>query len=100
LICWQCSSWFNKNKLEFAMTDVKSEKTKHTASSWSRRSVLKATTAGAIGAAAATPLFFTQNAWAEKAIGNYPVTGSEVVLGFNVPQTGAYADEGADELRA
>ncbi len=25
---------------------------------------------------------------------------SEVVLGFNVPQTGPYADEGADELRA
>ena len=45
-------------------------------------------------------MFFTQNAWAEKAIGNYPVKGSEVVLGFNVPQTGAYADEGADELRA
>jgi len=27
-------------------------------------------------------------------------TGSTVTLGFNVPQTGAYADEGADELRA
>ena len=25
---------------------------------------------------------------------------SEVILGFNVPQTGPYADEGADELRA
>jgi len=81
------------------MTDVKSEKSSHTASGWSRRSVLKATSAGAVGAAA-TPLFYTQNAWAEDAIGNYPVKGSEVVLGFNVPQTGAYADEGADELRA
>ena len=27
-------------------------------------------------------------------------TGSTVTLGFNVPQSGAYADEGADELRA
>ncbi|MFT7027706.1 MAG: ABC-type branched-subunit amino acid transport system substrate-binding protein, partial [Paracoccaceae bacterium] len=27
-------------------------------------------------------------------------TGGSVTLGFNVPQTGAYADEGADELRA
>jgi len=26
--------------------------------------------------------------------------GSSVTLGFNVPQTGPYADEGADELRA
>jgi branched-chain amino acid transport system substrate-binding protein len=45
-------------------------------------------------------MFFVRNAWAEKAIGNYPVKGSTVTLGFNVPQTGAYADEGADELRA
>ena len=80
------------------MTDVKSDKTNPTAAGWSRRDVLKATSVGAVGAA--TPMFFTQNAWAEKAIGNYPVNGSEVVLGFNVPQTGAYADEGADELRA
>jgi branched-chain amino acid transport system substrate-binding protein len=27
-------------------------------------------------------------------------TGDTVTFGFNVPQTGAYADEGADELRA
>ena len=33
-------------------------------------------------------------------LGNFPVTGDEVVFGFNVPQTGAYSDEGADELRA
>jgi len=26
--------------------------------------------------------------------------GKSLKLGFNVPQTGAYADEGADELRA
>jgi branched-chain amino acid transport system substrate-binding protein len=29
-----------------------------------------------------------------------PVTGPEAVYGFNVPLTGPYADEGADELRA
>lgn len=34
------------------------------------------------------------------ALGNFPVTGDKVVFGFNVPQTGAYSDEGADELRA
>jgi branched-chain amino acid transport system substrate-binding protein len=27
-------------------------------------------------------------------------TGDTVTLGFNVPQSGPYADEGADELRA
>ncbi len=64
-----------------------------------RRNILKA---GAVTAAAAAmgPAFFVRNAWAEKAIGNYPVKGSSVVFGFNVPQTGSYADEGADELRA
>ena len=34
------------------------------------------------------------------ALGNFPVEGPDVVFGFNVPQTGAYSDEGADELRA
>jgi branched-chain amino acid transport system substrate-binding protein len=63
-----------------------------------RRDMLKATAAAAL--ATATPVIFTRNAWAEKAIGNYPVKGGTVVFGFNVPQTGSYADEGADELRA
>ncbi|MEO1720747.1 MAG: ABC transporter substrate-binding protein, partial [Pseudomonadota bacterium] len=31
---------------------------------------------------------------------NDPSNKSEVTLGFNVPQSGPYADEGADELRA
>jgi len=68
----------------------------------SRRSILKAGagTAAFAFTAGVAPTFFTRNAWAEKAIGNFPVDGSEVVFGFNVPQTGAYADEGADELRA
>ncbi|WP_277554251.1 substrate-binding protein [Halobaculum limi] len=33
------------------------------------------------------------------ALGNYPVEGDEVVFGFNVPQSGSYSQEGADELR-
>lgn len=75
------------------MTDIKNDK-----KGWSRRSVLK--TAGGAAAASTMPMFFMKNAWAEEAIGNYPVKGPTVKFGFNVPQTGAYADEGADELRA
>ncbi|MFK5979975.1 MAG: substrate-binding protein [Rhizobiaceae bacterium] len=60
----------------------------------SRRSVIKS---GAVGAGAlAMPLVFTGSAGAYT---NEP-KGSDVTFGFNVPQTGAYADEGADELRA
>ncbi len=61
-----------------------------------RRSILKAGAAG--GVVLATPTIFTSSAWANGYL-NEP-TGSTVTLGFNVPQTGAYADEGADELRA
>jgi branched-chain amino acid transport system substrate-binding protein len=65
---------------------------------WSRRSILKA---GVLSVGAlSTPTFFMKDAWAEQAIGNFPIKGSTVKFGFNVPQTGAYADEGADELRA
>ena len=65
---------------------------------WSRRDVMKAGTAFA--AAGAAPMFFTKDAWAAKDFRNNPANSSTVTLGFNVPQTGAYADEGADELRA
>ncbi|MEM8838834.1 MAG: substrate-binding protein [Pseudomonadota bacterium] len=60
----------------------------------SRRTVLK--TGAAAGTVLATPMFFSNVA---NAYTNEP-SGSTVTLGFNVPQTGAYADEGADELRA
>ena len=61
-----------------------------------RRGVLK----GSAAAGLAAPMFFNGSAWADgHAYLNAP-TGSSVTLGFNVPQTGAYADEGADELRA
>ena len=64
---------------------------------WNRRDVMKAS--AAFAAAGAAPMFFTKDAWA-KDFRNNPANGSTVTLGFNVPQTGAYADEGADELRA
>ena len=63
----------------------------------SRRRFLKTTALA--GAALSTPTFFMKNAWAAENFCNAP-TGSTVTLGFNVPQTGPYADEGADELRA
>jgi ABC-type branched-subunit amino acid transport system substrate-binding protein len=62
----------------------------------SRRGLLKGS--AALGAGLAAPTVFTSSAWAA-GYTNEP-TGDTVTLGFNVPQTGAYADEGADELRA
>ena len=62
----------------------------------SRRGLLKSSAAMGVGLAA--PTIFTSSAWA-KSYTNEP-KGATVTLGFNVPQTGAYADEGADELRA
>ena len=59
-----------------------------------RRGVLK--TGAATGAGLALPTIFTG---AANAYTNEPGAGS-VTLGFNVPQTGPYADEGLDELRA
>ncbi len=64
-----------------------------------RRKALKA--GAALGVALSAPsLFFTRNAWAANAFRNDPGKSPTVTLGFNVPLTGAYADEGADELRA
>ena len=65
-------------------------------SKFTRRGILKTGAAG--GAVLATPTIFTSQAWAADYC-NAP-KGSSVTLGFNVPQSGAYADEGADELRA
>ncbi len=62
-----------------------------------RRGLLKA--GAATGVVLATPMHFIKNAYADDMSCNMP-TGDTVTLGFNVPQTGAYADEGADELRA
>jgi len=63
-----------------------------------RRDFLKKSTA--IALAGSAPLFFFKDAWAAKDFLNNPGDSKTVKLGFNVPQSGAYADEGADELRA
>ncbi len=65
---------------------------------FNRRQALKLGAASAV-TFGAMPLFFSRNAWAEN-FRNDPGNSSKVILGFNIPQTGAYADEGADELRA
>jgi len=70
---------------------------KKTESTWSRREVLKAT--AATTAVAGAPMFFHRNAYGADFLNN-PGDGKTVTLGFNVPQSGAYAEEGADELRA
>ncbi len=64
----------------------------------SRRGFIKVG-AGAL-AAASMPMFFIKDAWVAKDFRNNPKGAASVKFGFNVPQTGAYADEGADELRA
>jgi len=60
-----------------------------------RRGILKA--GAATGVVLATPTIFVRQA---NAFVNDPSSKSSIVLGFNVPQTGAYSEEGADELRA
>ena len=64
----------------------------------SRRDFIKQSSAFALAGSA--PLFFFKDAWAAKDFLNNPGNASSVNFGFNVPQSGAYADEGADELRA
>ena len=60
-----------------------------------RRGVLKSGTIA--GAGLAVPTIFAASA--ARAYTNEPGAGS-VKIGFNVPQTGPYAEEGLDELRA
>ncbi len=70
-----------------------------TKSNFTRRGLLK--TGAATGAGLAMPTIFTSAIWGASHTGftNAP-TGDTVTLGFNVPQTGPYAEEGLDELRA
>lgn len=70
---------------------------KKTTNNWSRRDVLKASAAST--AIAGAPMFFSRHAYGAEYLNN-PGDAATVTLGFNVPQSGAYADEGADELRA
>jgi len=64
---------------------------------FSRRNVLKGGLAGIVATGVA-PVFFTRGAYAQEFC-NAP-TGDTVTLGLNMPLTGAYADEGADQQRA
>ncbi|WP_108816128.1 substrate-binding protein [Loktanella sp. Alg231-35] len=64
-------------------------------SKFSRRGVLKTGMVASAGLALPQYLRADSHAGFTNAPGD-----SEVILGFNVPQTGPYADEGADELRA
>ncbi|MEO3415826.1 substrate-binding protein [Roseovarius sp. CAU 1744] len=64
-------------------------------SNLTRRGLLR--TSAVAGAGLAVPTIFTASS--ASAYTNEP-TGSSVTLGFNVPQTGPYADEGNDELLA
>lgn len=64
-------------------------------SNFTRRGVMK--TGAIAGAALTLPTYLRADAHA--GFTNAP-GDSEVVLGFNVPQSGPYADEGADEIRA
>ncbi|QJR14361.1 hypothetical protein DSM104440_01157 [Usitatibacter palustris] len=64
-----------------------------------RRKLLKAGLVLGAAGLAAPSLIYTRNAWAAN-FRNDPAKAKTVMLGFNVPLTGAYADEGADELRA
>ncbi len=61
---------------------------------FTRRGLIK--TGAAVGAGLAMPTLLTRPAFSYT---NEP-KGGTVTLGFNVPQSGPYADEGADELRA
>ncbi|WP_174801716.1 substrate-binding protein [Martelella limonii] len=63
-----------------------------------RRSLLRA--GAAAGITLAAPMHFVRGAYAQDMMSCNMPTGSNVVLGFNVPQTGPYADEGLDELKA
>lgn len=68
-----------------------------------RRTFLKRSFGAAAGLGAAgigSQLGMVNTAYAQKPIGNYPIKGKTATFGFNVPQTGAYSDEGEDELRA
>jgi len=65
----------------------------------SRRSFLKGS--AATGAALSMPALWIQGAYAGgHGFRNDPTNKSTVTLGFNYPQTGVYADEGKDEIKA
>jgi ABC-type branched-subunit amino acid transport system substrate-binding protein len=64
-----------------------------------RRDVLKLVGAGGLAGLAGCTGGGGGGSSEYPSLGNYPVEGDEVVFGFNVPQSGSYSQEGADELR-
>lgn len=63
----------------------------------SRRTVLKTGLAGILATGVA-PLVLSRGAWAQEFCNN--PAGDTVTFGLNLPLTGAYAEEGADEQKA
>lgn len=63
-----------------------------------RRTALKRI--AALSAGVAAPSLFIPKAWAANKFRNDPGNSKTVTFGWTVPQTGPYADEGADELKA
>jgi ABC-type branched-subunit amino acid transport system substrate-binding protein len=64
-----------------------------------RRDVLKLVGAGGVAGLAGCAGGGGGGSSEFPSLGNYPVEGDEVTYGFNVPQSGSYSQEGADELR-
>lgn len=62
-----------------------------------RRGVIKTGMAGILATGTA-PFIFSRGAWAQDFCNN--PTGSTVTFGLNLPLTGTYAEEGADEQKA
>jgi branched-chain amino acid transport system substrate-binding protein len=63
----------------------------------SRRRLIKTGLAGIL-ATGVSPMIFSKGVWAQEFCNN--PTGDTVTLGLNLPLTGAYAEEGADEQKA
>ena len=63
-----------------------------------RRGLLRTMGAGA-AATMASPMFFTRGAWGSEFC-NSPEKTGKIIFGFNVPQTGSYAEEGLEQLKA
>ncbi|KKB13120.1 branched-chain amino acid ABC transporter substrate-binding protein [Devosia geojensis] len=63
----------------------------------SRRTLIKTGLAGVL-ATGVSPMIFTRGAWAQEFCNN--PTGDTVTIGLNLPLSGAYAEEGADEQKA
>jgi ABC-type branched-subunit amino acid transport system substrate-binding protein len=65
-----------------------------------RRAVLKASGTAGVAALAGCTGDLGGGDSEHPPLGNYPIDGDTATYGFNVPQTGPYQQEGADELRA